>query len=267
MPYAKRCHRHRTYSAARLCTSAAARLVVALLARQQRLEAHQVVVVVERNQMLLAGASELSRLRSRSTLRTPCAAANKVTEGRLRSRCRYRLGGVNTCAPDGRAFGSRGGLRPLHQRPGLPNRRGYLPGKQIVPVEADARQGQGPRSTRAPNPDLFIAARTDAASIEAWRLPSRAANVHGSRRRYGKADGRRYHRRDQAGDARNTRPHMATLSASGVSEGAQPRRSSEAPASAPQPSPRSPCSRPRRGCATCCGSSSATIRSRPARSI
>src|SRR5262245_31731861 len=47
----------------------------------------------------------------------------------------------------------------------FPNRCGYLPGKQIVPIEQMLAKLKAALDARR-DPDLFIAARTDAASVE-----------------------------------------------------------------------------------------------------
>src|SRR3989440_2514972 len=75
------------------------------------------------------------------------------------------FGGVNNVRQMVRAFEAAGvsGLFISDQL--FPNRCGYLPGKQIVPVEQMLAKVKAALDARR-DPDLFIAARTDAASVE-----------------------------------------------------------------------------------------------------
>ncbi len=109
------------------------------------------------------------------------------------------FGGVNNVRQMVRAFEAAGVAGLFISDQVFPNRCGYLPGKQIMPIEQMLAKVKAALDARR-DPDLFIAARTDAAGVEVGRGRDRALPaVHGGRRRHGEADGRRHHRRDQAG--------------------------------------------------------------------
>src|SRR3984893_3859580 len=75
------------------------------------------------------------------------------------------FGGVNNVRQMGRAFEAGGGAGFFISDQVFPNRCGYLPGKQIVPVEQMLAKVKAVLDARR-DPDLFIAARTDAAGVE-----------------------------------------------------------------------------------------------------
>ena len=134
------------------------------------------------------------------------------------------FGGVNNVRQMVRAFEAAGVAGLFISDQVFPNRCGYLPGKQVVPVEQMLAKVKAALDARR-DADLFIAARTDAAGVDERRCRHRALPaVHGSRRRHGQAHGRRHHRRDQAGAARGRRAAHGDALAGGRPEGAQPRR-------------------------------------------
>ena len=115
------------------------------------------------------------------------------------------FGGVNNVRQMVRAFEAAGVAGLFISDQVFPNRCGYLPGKQIVPVEQMLAKVKAALDARR-DPDLFIAARTDAVQRRGPGRGDRALPAfHGGRRRHGEADGLRHHPGDQAGDARNTR--------------------------------------------------------------
>ena len=115
------------------------------------------------------------------------------------------FGGVNNVRQMVRAFEAAGVAGLFISDQVFPNRCGYLPGKQIVPVEQMLAKVKAALDARR-DPDLFIAARTDAAGVEGIDRSHRALPVvHGGRRRHGQAHGRRHHPGDQAGSARGRR--------------------------------------------------------------
>src|SRR6266478_4273390 len=75
------------------------------------------------------------------------------------------FGGVNNVRQMVRAFEAAGVAGLFISDQVFPNRCGYLPGKQIVPVEQMLAKLKAALDARR-DPDLFIAARTDAASVE-----------------------------------------------------------------------------------------------------
>src|SRR5476651_2668514 len=75
------------------------------------------------------------------------------------------VGSVNNVRQMVRAFEAAGVSGLFISDQVFPNRCGYLPGKQIVPVEQMLAKLNAALDARR-DPDLFIAARTDAASIE-----------------------------------------------------------------------------------------------------
>jgi methylisocitrate lyase len=75
------------------------------------------------------------------------------------------FGGVNNVAQMVRAFEAAGVAGIFLSDQVFPNRCGYLPGKQIVPVEQMLAKIKAALDARR-DPDLFIAARTDAAGVE-----------------------------------------------------------------------------------------------------
>src|SRR5947208_13146338 len=75
------------------------------------------------------------------------------------------FGGVNNVRQMVRAFEAAGVAGLFLSDQVFPNRCGYLPGKQIVPVEQMLAKLKAALDART-DPDLFIAARTDAAGVE-----------------------------------------------------------------------------------------------------
>jgi 2,3-dimethylmalate lyase len=75
------------------------------------------------------------------------------------------FGGVNNVRQMVRAFEAAGVSGLFLSDQVFPNRCGYLPGKQIVPVEQMLAKLKAALDART-DPDLFIAARTDAAGVE-----------------------------------------------------------------------------------------------------
>jgi methylisocitrate lyase len=75
------------------------------------------------------------------------------------------FGGVNNVRQMVRAFEAAGVAGFFISDQVFPNRCGYLPGKQIVPVEQMLARLKAALDARR-DPDLFIAARTDAAGVE-----------------------------------------------------------------------------------------------------
>ena len=177
------------------------------------------------------------------------------------------FGGVNNVRQMVRAFEAAGVAGLFISDQVFPNRCGYLPGKQIVPVEQMLAKVKAALDARR-DPDLFIAARTDAAGVEG----PEAAIARCQLFMEAGADMAKPMGFDTIPEIKRAMreipgPHMATLVAGGGAEGAQPVRSWKRPASARRRSRRSRCSRRRTRCATCCGCSSAATRWRPARSI
>ena len=75
------------------------------------------------------------------------------------------FGGVNNVRQMVRAFEAAGVAGLFISDQVFPNRCGYLPGKQIVPIEQILAKLKAALDARS-DPDLFIAARTDAAGVE-----------------------------------------------------------------------------------------------------
>src|SRR5438034_10270170 len=75
------------------------------------------------------------------------------------------FGGVNNVRQMVRAFEAAGVAGLFISDQVFPNRCGYLPGKQVIPVEQMLAKLKARPDARR-DPDLFIAARTDAAGVE-----------------------------------------------------------------------------------------------------
>jgi len=75
------------------------------------------------------------------------------------------FGGVNNVRQMVRAFEAAGAAGLFISDQVFPNRCGYLPGKQIVPIEQILAKIKAALDART-DPDFFIAARTDAAGVE-----------------------------------------------------------------------------------------------------
>jgi 2-methylisocitrate lyase-like PEP mutase family enzyme len=75
------------------------------------------------------------------------------------------FGGVNNVRQMVRAFEAAGVAGVFISDQVFPNRCGYLPGKQVVPVEQMLAKVKAALDART-DPDFFVAARTDAAAVE-----------------------------------------------------------------------------------------------------
>ena len=75
------------------------------------------------------------------------------------------FGGVNNVRQMVRAFEAAGVAGVFISDQVFPNRCGYLPGKQVIPVEQMLAKVKAALDARR-DPDFFIAARTDAAGVE-----------------------------------------------------------------------------------------------------
>ena len=168
------------------------------------------------------------------------------------------FGGVNNVRQMVRAFEAAGVAGLFISDQVFPNRCGYLPGKQIVPVEQMLAKVKAALDARR-DPDLFIAARTDAFGVEGPEVGDRALPAfHGGRRRHGEADGLRHHPGDQAGDARNSRARTWRRCRRRRARRRGACRSWKPPASARRRSRRSRCLPRRTRCATWCACSSSS---------
>ena len=122
------------------------------------------------------------------------------------------FGGVNNVRQMVRAFEAAGVAGLFISDQVFPNRCGYLPGKQIVPVEQMLAKVKAALDARR-DPDLFIAARTDAPASRVRKPPSSAASFSWRpaptwRSRWASTPSRR-----SSGRMREIPgPHMATLS-------------------------------------------------------
>ena len=142
------------------------------------------------------------------------------------------FGGVNNVRQMVRAFEAAGVAGLFLSDQVFPNRCGYLPGKQIIPVEQMLAKVKAALDARR-DPDLFIAARTDAAGVDLGRGRHRALPaVHGSRRcDMAKPMGVDTIPGDQARDARSPRPAHGDAVAGGRARRRAASRSSKPPAS------------------------------------
>ena len=132
------------------------------------------------------------------------------------------FGGVNNVRQMVRAFEAAGVSGLFISDQVFPNRCGYLPGKQIVPVEQMLAKVKAALDARR-DPDLFIAARTDAASvdgldeaIERCQLFMEAGADMAKPMGFDTIPEIKRAMREIPG------PHMATLSQAAGPEGAQP---------------------------------------------
>src|ERR1700740_3124078 len=75
------------------------------------------------------------------------------------------FGGANNVRQMGRAFRAAGVAGLFISDQAFPNRCGYLPGKQIIPVEQMLAKVKAALDART-DPDLLIAARTDAGGVD-----------------------------------------------------------------------------------------------------
>ena len=176
------------------------------------------------------------------------------------------FGGVNNVRQMIRAFEAAGVAGMFFSDQVFPNRCGYLPGKQVVPVEQMLAKIKAALDARR-DPDFFIAARTDAAGVEGLDAAIERCQLFVA----AGADLAKPQGVDAIEDIKRVIrevdcPHMATLSQA-AGPNAEAWKSSEPPASPRRHSRRSHCLRPRMRCAMCCASSSARTHSRPRSSI
>ena len=133
------------------------------------------------------------------------------------------FGGVNNVRQMVRAFEAAGVAGLFISDQVFPNRCGYLPGKQIVPVEQMLAKVKAALDARR-DPDLFIAARTDAAGVEGIESAIARCQLFMD----AGADMAKPMGVDTIADIKRVLrevggPHMATLSQAAGPEGAQPR--------------------------------------------
>ena len=160
------------------------------------------------------------------------------------------FGGVNNVRQMVRAFEDAGVVRPVHQRPGVPEPL-RLPARQAgISDRADAGQDEG-RARRAPRsrPVHRRAHRRRRRDLGRGRDRALPA-VHGGRRRHGEADGRRHHPGHQARDARNSRARTWRRCRRRPGRRRAASKTSKRPAWSRRRSRRCRCSRRPRRCAT-----------------
>ena len=168
------------------------------------------------------------------------------------------FGGVNNVRQMVRAFEDAGVAGLFISDQVFPNRCGYLPGKQIIPAEQMLAKVKAALDARR-DPDLFIAARTDAAGVDVGRkTPSSAASFSWRpaptwRSRWASTPSRRSSGRCAKFPGRTWRRCRRRRDRRRAAW-----QSWKPPASARRRSRRCRCSRRRRRCATCCGCSSAS---------
>ena len=134
------------------------------------------------------------------------------------------FGGVHNVREMVRAFEAAGVAGLFFSDQVFPNRCGYLPGKQVVPVEQMLARVKAALDARRDG-DMLIVARTDAAGVEGVDAAiARCRSVHGGRRRCGQAPGHRRHRRHQAGDRRGAGAAFRHHFPGGRAQAPQPRR-------------------------------------------
>ena len=132
------------------------------------------------------------------------------------------FGGVNNVRQLVRAFEAAGVAGIFISDQVFPNRCGYLPGKQVIPVEQMLAKIKAALDARR-DADFFIAGRTDAAGVDGLNAAiERCQLFMDAGADMAKAHGRRQHRRHQARHTRNRRPAYGDAVAGGGIEGAQP---------------------------------------------
>src|SRR6185437_15208341 len=169
------------------------------------------------------------------------------------------FGGVNNVRQMIRAFEAAGVAGVFISDQVFPNRCGYLPGKQVVPVEQMLAKVKAALDARR-DPDFFIAARTDAAAVEGpnsaiarCQLFMEAGADMAKPMGFDSIDEIKRARREIPG------PHMATLSQAAGNK-KRSLEDLEAAGVVAATSRRSRYSPPPTRCATCCASSSARTR-------
>ena len=133
------------------------------------------------------------------------------------------FGGVNNVRQMVRAFEAAGVAGVFISDQVFPNRCGYLPGKQVIPVEQMLAKVKAALDARR-DPDFFIAARTDAAGVEGLNAAIERAQLFME----AGADMAKPMGVDTIEDIKRVMrevggPHMATLSQAAGPEEAQPR--------------------------------------------
>jgi methylisocitrate lyase len=155
------------------------------------------------------------------------------------------FGGVNNVRQMVHAFEAAGVAGLFISDQVFPNRCGYLPGKQIVPVEQMLAKLKAALDARR-DPELFIAGAHRRRRRRGPRAGDRALPaVHGSRRRHGQADGPRHHSRRSSGAARDSRARTWRRCRRRRARRRAACPSWKPPGSALRPSRRSRCSRRR----------------------
>ncbi len=135
------------------------------------------------------------------------------------------FGGVNNVRQMIRAFEAAGVAGVFISDQVFPNRCGYLPGKQVVPVEQMLAKVKAALDARR-DPDFFIAARTDAAAVESPNAAiARCQMFMEAGADMAKPMGFELDRRDQTSEARDTGAAHGNAVAGGRQQEAQPRRS------------------------------------------
>ena len=134
------------------------------------------------------------------------------------------FGGVNNVRQMVRAFEAAGVAGVFISDQVFPNRCGYLPGKQVIPVEQMLAKVKAALDARQ-DPDFFIAARTDAAGVDGLNAAiERARLFMEAGADMAKPMGVDTDRGHQARVARSRRPAYGDAVAGRGPEKAQPRR-------------------------------------------
>ena len=172
------------------------------------------------------------------------------------------FGGVNNVRQMVRAFEAAGLAGVFISDQVFPKSLRLSAGQAGDPGRADAGQDQG-RARCAPRPGFLHCRAHRRRGRRGHQCRNRAQPAfHGSRRRHGEADGRRYHRGHQARHARGRRPAYGDAVAGGRHEEAQPRRARSRRRRRRDVSLDCAVCRRATRFATCCAFSSARIRSR-----
>ena len=134
------------------------------------------------------------------------------------------FGGVNNVRQMVRAFEAAGVAGVFISDQVFPNRCGYLPGKQVIPVEQMLAKIKAALDARR-DPDFFICGRTDAAGVEGLNAAIERSQLFME----AGADMAKPMGVDTIDDIKRVMrevggPHMATLSQAAGLQGAKPRR-------------------------------------------
>ena len=171
------------------------------------------------------------------------------------------FGGVNNVRQMVRAFEAAGVAGVFISDQVFPNRCGYLPGKQVIPVEQMLAKVKAALDARR-DPDFFIAARTDAAGVEGLNAAIERCQLFME----AGADMAKPMGVDAIDDIKRVmrevpRAAYGDAVASGRPEDSAASKTSKPPASSPRPFPSIAAVRRRATrCAMCCAFSSARIR-------